>query len=163
MTNGPAVAAADPFQVNQAHFGKGSHMSTSCGVIDHDTDCLCDVIVRSITPIAVDPVRDGYLGIQIVNHLNLSVPYRPDDILTLLETQVKIHDLVANDELPTYRSGSVTPWIRQRIKELTIEGVSARQIREEIWASERVSISACHMSHLRKRVMVERSTVSGAA
>lgn len=67
-------------------------MELTCGVVGHDIDCLCDVVVKEPAPILKDWVQDSWLGKEIVKELGLSLPWTADKILYLLETQTAVHD-----------------------------------------------------------------------
>jgi hypothetical protein len=81
-----------PFQFQN----KGKEMSPklpvyTCGVVAHDIDCLCDVVVTTPTPILVDPV-DGWQGEHIAEFLDLCVPWTDASILKFLTAQLMFHD-----------------------------------------------------------------------
>lgn len=64
----------------------------TCGVVAHDIDCLCDVVVTTPTPILVDPVNEGWQGDTIAEFLDLSVPWTDAKILKFLTAQLMFHD-----------------------------------------------------------------------
>ena len=63
----------------------------TCGVVAHEIDCLCDVVVTTPTPILVDPV-DGWQGEHIAEFLDLCVPWTDASILKFLTAQLMFHD-----------------------------------------------------------------------
>ena len=63
----------------------------TCGVVAHDIDCLCDVVVTTPTPILIDPV-DGWQGEHIAEFLDLCVPWTDASILKFLTAQLMFHD-----------------------------------------------------------------------
>jgi hypothetical protein len=63
----------------------------TCGVVAHDIDCLCDVVVTTPTPILVDPV-DGWQGEEIAEFLDLCVPWTDASIFKFLTAQLMFHD-----------------------------------------------------------------------
>ena len=63
----------------------------TCGVVAHDIDCLCDVVVTTPTPILVDPV-DGWQGENIAEFLDLCVPWTDASIFKFLTAQLLFHD-----------------------------------------------------------------------
>ena len=63
----------------------------TCGVVAHEIDCLCDVVVTTPTPILVDPV-DGWQGEDIAELLDLCVPWTDASILKFLTAQLLFHD-----------------------------------------------------------------------
>jgi hypothetical protein len=63
----------------------------TCGVVAHEIDCLCDVVVTTPTPILVDPV-DGWQGEHIAEFLDLCVPWTDASIFKFLTAQLMFHD-----------------------------------------------------------------------
>jgi hypothetical protein len=63
----------------------------TCGVVAHDIDCLCDVVVKTPTPILVDPI-DGWQGEHIAELLDLCVPWTDAKIFKFLTAQLIFHD-----------------------------------------------------------------------
>ena len=63
----------------------------TCGVVAHEIDCLCDVVVTTPTPILVDPV-DGWQGEHIAEFLDLCVPWTDAKIFKFLTAQLLFHD-----------------------------------------------------------------------
>jgi len=74
------------------------NLDLTCGVVGHDSECLCDVVVTEPAPIITDWVRDSWLGKKIVEYSGLSMPFSDADILTLLVTQMAVHDEMARRE-----------------------------------------------------------------
>jgi len=66
----------------------------TCGVDAHPIDCLCDVVVREITPINVDMVRDGWCSEEILEYLFPDkIDYWTNEtILQFLEAGTMFHD-----------------------------------------------------------------------
>jgi hypothetical protein len=64
----------------------------TCGVVAHDRDCLCDVVVKTPTPILVDPVNEGWQGLHIAEFLDLCVPWTDAKIFKFLTAQLMFHD-----------------------------------------------------------------------
>jgi hypothetical protein len=64
----------------------------TCGVVAHDIDCLCDVVVTTPTPMLVDPVNKGWQGKHIAEFLDLCVPWTDANILRFLTAQLMFHD-----------------------------------------------------------------------
>jgi hypothetical protein len=63
----------------------------TCGVVAHEIDCLCDVVVTTPTPILVDPV-DGWQGEHIAEFLDVCVPWTDASIFKFLTAQLMFHD-----------------------------------------------------------------------
>ena len=64
----------------------------TCGVVAHDIDCLCDVVVTTPTEILVDPVNEGWQGLHIAEFLDLCVPWTDAKIFKFLTAQLMFHD-----------------------------------------------------------------------
>lgn len=65
-----------------------------CGVDAHPEECLCDVIVSQETPIRYDPVRDMWMGRELVEHNGYNRNGWDDDtILEYLGDLVHLHDM----------------------------------------------------------------------
>jgi hypothetical protein len=64
----------------------------TCNVVAHDIDCLCDVVVKTPTQIKVDPVNEGWCGLDIAEYLDLGTPWTEEKMLQFLHAQLMFHD-----------------------------------------------------------------------
>lgn len=74
------------------------NLNLNCGVNGHDEECLCDVVVTNPVAIMDNWVRDSWMASKVVLYSGLSAPYSNEDILTLLSSQVAIHDEMHRQE-----------------------------------------------------------------
>lgn len=70
-------------------------MMTGCGVIDHDTMCLCDVVIPHPTGWVDDAIQDMWMGQEIAKIMDYKMPWEDCDILDYLNDLV-----VAKDNWP---------------------------------------------------------------
>lgn len=133
--------------------------------------CLCDVQITAPTEIAaINFAQDSLYGKEIFEHLRLSTPLTDADILRFFEMQIHIKDRmervdVAYQPPKLFSDGRVnvaversklTAEMRDFIAARVNAGVGSPQIRTELLEKFGVSVSASHMSHMRKRVFGTR-------
>lgn len=59
-------------------------LTFDCGVLEHDEDCLCDVIISE--PVSIDVgLRDNWALLAVAKYFDMSLPFSPDDFGFLLE------------------------------------------------------------------------------
>lgn len=134
----------------------------NCGIATHHEDCLCDVILREdrIVKSYVDPIRFGFYGREIAQHLGVAFPLSPPEILRFLEAQVALSDHIKQPfvSVPRRRKGVaqsrlLTDKQLAEIGEMMLRGVTNRDIIKHLVDTHDVRITKSHMSHLRQRLI----------
>ena len=60
-------------------------MIDQCGIPEHPEECLCDVVINTITPVNVTSVSNLWGGDAICNIFDLAGPWKPDNLLEFFE------------------------------------------------------------------------------
>ena len=67
---------------------------SGCGITNHNTDCLCDVVVANVSAINFDPTT--FWGVEFAERAGYSWEDGPEKMLELLEALAKAKDIAAN-------------------------------------------------------------------
>jgi hypothetical protein len=138
----------------------------TCGVVGHDIDCLCDVVVTEPAPILADWVSNSWLGRALVGRLGLSAPWTDDKILYLLEEQTKAHDIfvgVKPDITPeeaermkrvrSFRQKRLNKEQLEQLRVMTHAGATSGQLRKFCASEWNVVISKSWSCKLRVQLL----------
>lgn len=148
-------------------------MTLNCGVVAHPDDCLCDVVVGEPAPIMSNWVRDSWLCQEIVERLEMSLPWDNDKILLLLETQTELHDVfiqhqnrpiqkkvltgraAINSRNRSQRPEKINNERKQELKEMLRCGASAGDLKKHCANVYNIDISKSWANKLRVRLLRE--------
>lgn len=135
----------------------------NCGNATHDDDCLCDVILTEdrIVKSYVDPIRYGWYGREIAQHLGVAFPLSPHEIIQFLEAQVALSDRLKQPfvRVPRRHKGAahsrkLTDEQLNQIGVMILRGDSNKQIMRWLVDTHNVTITKSYVSQLRKRLIV---------
>ncbi len=116
----------------------------------------------------INPIRDGWLGPQIAEALNISAPFSRQDLCNFFELQLRIYDEThppdsapAHATLPVaggstgrgFTKSKTSPEIDAFVARRVDAGLPSGAIRAEVSQHFGVNLSASHMSHMRRRLM----------
>lgn len=89
-----------------------------CGVVEHDDDCLCDVVIPHPTGWVTDAVQDMWMGQEIVTLMGYTVEWTPSSIAEYLEnlTYAKDNWDKFNLAQPVHMGGSRTTATRRELR-----------------------------------------------
>lgn len=94
-------------------------MSTDyCGVVEHDDDCLCDVVIPHPTGWVSDAVQNMWMGEEIVALMGYTIEWTPSSIVKYLGdlTYAKDNWDKFNLEQPVFRGTGKTTAIRRELR-----------------------------------------------
>lgn len=137
-----------------------------CERLRGSKDCVCDVHVGTPVPIMrIDFARDYYAAQPIIRYLEPSRPWTVESMLDFFQTACRIHDVPEvylpperNEDgwnNPSVANAMVTPDVKYYIAARVTEGVSGKQIREELLEQFGLTISSQYLSIIKKRLWKE--------
>jgi hypothetical protein len=146
--------------------------SSTCGVDDHDPECLCDVIVDKPVEVMRNWGRDSFMVQRLIEEMGLSQGLKPGDLLRLLELQTMLHDDVVayNERVAEGSSPNMNEEARKlstgrmrHVEQMHEDGWDGRQIRTYAMDMWNLALSRGHVSHIilraeRRKARNENST-----
>jgi len=127
----------------------------NCGVKTHDYDCLCDVIVKEVTPINYG-LPDYLLGGRwVASRLGIGTPWTATSFVEFMEAYLKAWDIYAKPVDDGSRMKSLkkmNPMQFEDLKRMVRLGYEPRTCVDEMHALHGVEISRSYICKLRKRM-----------
>lgn len=122
-----------------------------CGHKDHTEDCLCDVVLKETTPIAVSFPHDITFANVICEHMGYEAPYKPSDVIEALAMCARAKDMLSGprDEY-TWRENQKVPHdAREFMRECAESGMRNKEVRAAVLQGWGIEISPAYISHRR--------------
>lgn len=122
-----------------------------CGVTEHDVDCLCDVVVKTPTPIAVSFPHDITFATLICEHMGFEAPYKTGDVLEALSMCARAKDMLSDPrhELSWRENQKVPHDAREFMRECAEAGMRNKDVRAAVLEEWGVEISPAYISKRR--------------
>lgn len=139
---------------------------TSCGTADHDSECLCDVVVDEPAEIMKNWSQHSFMVKRLVEELGIGQPWTPDDLLRLLEFQTMLHDDVEAYNERVAQGSTPTMWENRRkfspgqvkhIEQMYEDGWTGKQIRIYCRMMWGIETDRTHVSNIRRRAEARRN------
>ena len=139
----------------------------TCNVVGHSIECLCDVVVKTPTQIKVDPVNQGWCGLEIAEYLDLGTPWTDEKMLQFFQAQVMFHDewvvltrtaRLTGAELNRRRTERKLNFTEEQMTELrrrVKQGSTATQIRVLVTVMWGTDLVPAHAARLHRQLKEE--------
>lgn len=124
-----------------------------CGVLEHETTCLCDVYVTEAKPISVTIPYDILGGEGVARALNLGVPWTSGDLASFFEALGRGYEALAKerrDEASTMRK--MNEYHLECLKDYIREGIMPTPIVGMMKSRFDVDITRSYVCHTRTRM-----------
>ena len=121
-----------------------------CGHKDHDLDCLCDVVLKEVTPVRVG-LKDIMYASVICEHMNYGVPWTTEKMLDMLGMCARAHDMLShtNGDRSWGVNNKVTPDARDYIRDQIDAGVRNTKVIKQVKELFGIEISQSYISKRR--------------
>ena len=122
----------------------------NCGVSGHTSECLCDVVVKEVTPVRVG-LKDIMYASVICEHMNYGVPWTTDKMLDMLGMCARAHDMLShtNGDRSWGVNNKVTPDARDYIRDQIDAGVRNTKVIKQVKELFGIEISQSYISKRR--------------
>ncbi len=122
----------------------------TCGVAEHIDDCLCDVIIKSSTPIGVfDGVHGMWMGAEVCRVRGYSAPWTSEKLADYLQDLSTFYDRWS--ELQANPASHQNP-AHERMVQLLKQGHENRVVGDMVYAEFGVRYHRSAISHTKKRI-----------
>ncbi len=124
-----------------------------CGTRTHDDDCLCDVPpVGKPTTVGVSFPHDITFASLICEHLGYEAPYKPEQVLEVLQMAARAKDLLDGPKAQEskWRENQKVPHdAREYIRECAEQGMRNRDVIASVQQNWGITISHAYISKRR--------------
>ena len=123
----------------------------NCGVPEHTSECLCDVIVKKEIPIITNLPNDMMYASVICEHMGYSAPWTTEKLLDMLGMCARAHDMLNNPNSNRTWSinNKVTPEAKDYIRESIDAGVRNATVIRKVKELFDIEISQSYISKRR--------------
>lgn len=123
----------------------------NCGVSEHTSECLCDVVVKKETPILIDLPKDMMYASVICEHMDYGAPWTTDKLLDMLGMCARAHDMLntENARMGWTMNNKVTPEAKEYIRESIDSGVRNATVIRNVKELFDIEISQSYISKRR--------------
>jgi hypothetical protein len=129
----------------------GEPMSArTCGIKEHEDDCLCDVIVHATTDIKVtDGVHGMWMGAELCNARGYDYPWTTDKMLDYFTDLCTFYDRWSSLQENKYNHQNPA---HERMVQLLKEGYENKHIRRMVHDEFGVDYTRSAISHTKRRI-----------
>ena len=122
----------------------------NCGVSEHTSECLCDVVVKETTPVRVG-LKDIMYASVICEHMGYGVPWTTEKMLEMLGMCARAHDMLShtNGDRSWGVNNKVTPDARDYIRHQIDAGVRNTKVIKQVKELFGIEISQSYISKRR--------------
>lgn len=122
----------------------------NCGVSEHTCDCLCDVVVKKVSPIMVN-MNDMMYASVICEHMGYGVPWTTNKMLDMFSMCARAHDMLssANGSRTWGANNKVTSEARDYIRDSMDAGVRNKTVIKQVKELFGIEISQSYISKRR--------------
>jgi hypothetical protein len=122
----------------------------NCGIVEHDDDCLCDVIINEPVQIKLhDAVDEMWMGRQLCDTRDYDYPWTSDKILNYFTDLCTFYDRWSELQEQKFAHQSQP---HERMVQLLRQGMKNSEIRRMIKEEYSVEYSRSAISHTKKRI-----------
>ena len=125
--------------------------SPNCGVLEHTSECLCDVVVKQETPILINLPNDMMYASVICEHMDYGAPWTVEKLLEMLSMCARAHDMLnpENIKMSWTMNNKVTPEAKEYIRESIDSGVRNATVIRKVKELFDIEISQSYISKRR--------------
>lgn len=122
----------------------------NCGNKEHDEECLCDVVVHAITPIAVgDGVHEMWMGKELCNIQGYNAPWTTDKMLDYFTDMCTFYDRWSALQKQKYAHQNPA---HERMVQLLQQGLQNKVVRRMVYEEFGVEYSRANISKCKTRM-----------